>query len=115
MSKNNYFLVLGFHMIIERVMEHLKNFVKFIKQLTFYFKKNISLMNKYMVENMIDKNINYVKYFLRIIKEFDESTVLNPDLNGKETPSLNTEELNINKDALVDFCQKNSINESSLF
>ena len=45
---------------------------------------------------MIDKNVNYIKYFLEIIKEFDESTVLNPDLNGIETPNLNTDELKIN-------------------
>ena len=31
---------------------------------------------------MIDKNINYNKYFLRLIKDFDESTMLSSDLNG---------------------------------
>ena len=46
---------------------------------------------------MIDKNVNYIKYFLEIIKEFDESTVLNTDLNGIETPNLVTEEFKINK------------------
>ena len=35
---------------------------------------------------MIDKNVNYIKYFLNLIKDFDESTILNPDLNGIETP-----------------------------
>ena len=64
---------------------------------------------------MIDKNANYVKYFLEILKEFDESTVLNPDLSGIDTPSLNVEELKIDKKPLDEFCQKNSVNESVLF
>ena len=54
---------------------------------------------------MIDKNVNYIKYFLEIIKEFDESTVLNPDLNGIETPNLNNDELLIIKFSLNGFCQ----------
>ena len=45
---------------------------------------------------MVDKNINYNKYFLRIIEDFDESTILNPNLNGRETPKLNHKELKIN-------------------
>ena len=38
---------------------------------------------------MVDKNLNYNKYFLRIIKDFDESTILNPKLNGQNSPKLN--------------------------
>lgn len=34
---------------------------------------------------MIDKNINYNKYFLSLVKDFDGSTMLNPDLNGVKT------------------------------
>ena len=50
---------------------------------------------------MIDKNLNYIKYFLNLIKDFDESTVLNPDLSGIETPNLVTEEFKINKHELI--------------
>ena len=31
---------------------------------------------------MIDKSVNYNRYFIRLVKDFDESTILNPDLNG---------------------------------
>ena len=44
---------------------------------------------------MVDKNINYNKYFLRIIKEFDETTILNTNLNGQDTPKLNSEDLKV--------------------
>ena len=64
---------------------------------------------------MIDKNLNYIKYFLNLIKDFDESTVLNPDLSGIETPNLVTEEFKINKHELIEFCRKNCITESVLF
>ena len=39
---------------------------------------------------MVDKNLNYNKYFLRIIKDFDESTILNPNLNCQNRPKLNS-------------------------
>ena len=64
---------------------------------------------------MIDKNVNYIKFFLKIIKDFDESTILNPDLNGIKTPKLEIEELKINKDALNEFCIENSITKIVLF
>lgn len=41
---------------------------------------------------MIDKDTNYNKYFLRLVKDFDESTILNPDLNGVNKPELNKNE-----------------------
>ena len=56
---------------------------------------------------MIDKNINYDKYFLRIIKDFDESTILNPNLNGVEKPKLNKNKLTIKKDNIEEFCKQN--------
>ncbi|WP_296860642.1 non-ribosomal peptide synthetase [uncultured Methanobrevibacter sp.] len=64
---------------------------------------------------MIDRNVNYNKYFLRIIKGFDESTILNPDLNGVEKPKLNKNELKIKKDSVEEFCKENSISENILF
>jgi len=64
---------------------------------------------------MINKNINYIKYFLELIKDFDESTVLNPNLGGVETFELDDEKLIIQNDVLKDFCSKNSISENVLF
>ena len=64
---------------------------------------------------MIDKTINYNKYFLRIVKDFDESTMLNPDLNGVEKAKLNKNELKIKKDYIEEFCKENSISENILF
>ena len=31
---------------------------------------------------MIDENVNYNRYFLKLIKDFDETTTLNPNLSG---------------------------------
>ncbi|WP_295116325.1 non-ribosomal peptide synthetase, partial [uncultured Methanobrevibacter sp.] len=64
---------------------------------------------------MIDKNVNYIKYFLQIIKDLDESTVLNPDLNGMKTPNLKNAELKLNKFSIKEFCAKNSITDNILF
>ena len=64
---------------------------------------------------MVDKNINYNKYFLRIIKEFDETTILNPNLNGQDTPKLNSEDLKIKNDKINEFCKDNGISENILF
>lgn len=64
---------------------------------------------------MFDKNANYNKYFLRIIQEFDESTVLNPDLNGRKTPKLNQKEVEINLNEIKEFCNNNEISENTLF
>ena len=46
---------------------------------------------------MIDKDTNYNKYFLRLVKDFDENTILNPDLNGVNKPELNKNEFKIKK------------------
>jgi len=64
---------------------------------------------------MLDKNINYIKYFLKLISEFDESTILNPDITGNEKPKLNKNELKIEKDNLHKFCEKQLISENILF
>ena len=64
---------------------------------------------------MFDKNANYNKYFLRIIQEFDESTVLNPDLNGRKTTKLNQKEVEINLNEIKEFCNNNEISENTLF
>ena len=53
---------------------------------------------------MIDKNINYNKYFLRLVKDFEESTALTPDLNGTEKPELKKNELTISKNNIEEFC-----------
>ena len=37
---------------------------------------------------MIDKNKNFEKYFLKQIIDFDETTLLSPDIGGSETPKL---------------------------
>lgn len=66
-------------------------------------------------DNMIDKNINYNKYFLSLVKDFDGSTMLNPDLNGVKKPQLNKNELEIKKDKIEEFCNQNSISENILF
>ena len=64
---------------------------------------------------MIDKNTNYNKYFLELIQDVDESTILNPDLNGKNAPKLNKEELTIKIDEIKEFCKTNSISENVVF
>ena len=63
---------------------------------------------------MIDKNINYNKYFLRLVKDFDESTMLSPDLNGVEKPKLIKNEL-IMDNVIEEFCNENSISQDILF
>ncbi|WP_407414725.1 amino acid adenylation domain-containing protein, partial [Methanobrevibacter sp.] len=64
---------------------------------------------------MIDKNVNYNKYFIGILKDFDESTILNPDLNGVKKPELNESELKIKANVIEEFCKENSITENILF
>ncbi len=64
---------------------------------------------------MVDKDINYNKYFLGLLQDVDESTILNPDLNGKNAPKLNKEELTIKTDEIKEFCKTNSISENILF
>ncbi|MBO5152365.1 MAG: amino acid adenylation domain-containing protein, partial [Methanobrevibacter sp.] len=64
---------------------------------------------------MLDKNINYNKYFLKLVSEFDEATMLNPDIAGNEKPKLNKNEFKIEKDNICEFCEKNLISENILF
>ena len=67
------------------------------------------------MDKMIDKSVNYNKYFISLVKDFDESTVLNPDLNGVKKPKLNKNELKIKTDRIEEFCKRNSITENILF
>lgn len=69
----------------------------------------------YVVDKMINKTVNYNKYFLKSIEDFDESTILNPNLNSKKTSKLNKKELKIKKDGIKEFCEKNSISENEVF
>ena len=64
---------------------------------------------------MIDKSVNYNRYFIRLVKDFDESTILNPDLNGVKKPKLNKNELKIKSSRIEEFCKENSITENILF
>ena len=48
------------------------------------------------------KNTPHNEYFLRIIKNFDETTFLNSDLNGQDTPELKNTELKYNKEKIVE-------------
>ena len=48
-------------------------------------------------DDMLDKNINYNKYFLKLVSEFDEATILNPDIAGNEKPKLNKNEFEVEK------------------
>ena len=64
---------------------------------------------------MTDQNKGPIKYFLKHIKQFDESTLLNSNLQGSETPKLNTIELKMDKNSLDTFCINNSIKKSVLF
>ncbi len=58
---------------------------------------------------MVDRNINYNRYFLRQINDFDESTMLNPNLTGNEKIKLNKNELKIKNNKIKEFCKENSI------
>ena len=64
---------------------------------------------------MVDKKTNYNKYFLGLLQDVDEPTILNPDLNGKDTPKLGQSELKIENNKVKEFCQENSISENVLF
>ena len=64
---------------------------------------------------MIDKSVNYNRYFIRLVKDFDESTILNPDLNGVKKPKLNKNQLKIKSSRIEEFCKENSITENILF
>ena len=66
-------------------------------------------------DDMLDKNINYNKYFLKLVSEFDEATMLNPDIAGNEKSKLNKNEFKIEKDNICEFCEKNLISENILF
>ncbi len=64
---------------------------------------------------MADKNVNFNRYFLSIIQDFDESTSLNPNLNDKKIPKFFEDHLEINNEDLQVFCKKNFISNNILF
>ena len=64
---------------------------------------------------MIDRNINYNRYFLGQLDDFDESTMLSSDLSGNKKPKLNKNELKIKNNEIEEFCKENSISENILF
>ena len=64
---------------------------------------------------MIDKNKNFEKYFLNQIMDFDEATLLSPNLGGSETPKLAKCEFELKFDELNDFCSENQISKDILF
>ena len=64
---------------------------------------------------MIDKNKNFEKYFLKQIIDFDEATLLSPDIGGSETPKLAKSEFKSEITGLNDFCRENEISENTLF
>ena len=45
---------------------------------------------------MIDNNKNFEKHFLNQIMDFDEATLLSPNLGGSETPKLAKNEFELN-------------------
>ena len=56
-----------------------------------------------------------INIFLGLLQDVDEPTILNPDLNGKNTPKLNNTELKIKNNEIKEFCKINSISENVLF
>ena len=67
------------------------------------------------MSHMIDKNLNYNKYFLKLISDFDEATLLSPNMNGQKTPKLSNVQLKINGLEIRNFCKNNSISDNILF
>jgi len=64
---------------------------------------------------MIDNNKNFEKHFLNQIMDFDEATLLSPNLGGSETPKLAKNEFELKFDELDDFCSENQISKDILF
>lgn len=55
-----------------------------------------------------------VEYFYKKVLDFDESTILSPNLNGdKENGEICKSAVEIND--FSDFCKRNSITENDLF
>ena len=64
---------------------------------------------------MVDKNKNFEKYFLNQIVDFDEATLLSPNIGGNETPKLEKCEFKLRTDELNKFCSENHLSEDILF
>ena len=71
-----------------------------------------------LIENELEQSNKYKQaeaYFDRQISEFDESTVVTPDLESNEEGVLRTNELSLNAGEIHDFCRKEGITENNLF
>ena len=64
---------------------------------------------------MIDKNKNFEKYFFNQIVDFDEATLLSPNIGGNKTPKLEKCELKLKISELNQFCSENQLSENILF
>ena len=74
----------------------------------------IIIINKRMILWLIKIQIT-INIFLGLLQDVDEPTILNPDLNGKNTLKLNNTELKIKNNEIKEFCKINSISENVLF
>ena len=64
---------------------------------------------------MIDKNKNFEKYFFNQIVDFDEATLLSPNIGVNKTPKLEKCELKLKISELNQFCSENQLSENILF
>ncbi len=65
---------------------------------------------------MADKYKTFEKYLLNAFKEFDESTVLNPDLDGQNgIEKFDKSIFELKNDGISEFCEKNYIDKNILF
>ena len=65
---------------------------------------------------MVDKNKLFERYLFDVFKEFDESTLLTPDLNGqKDIEKSDKSIFEFKNDNISEFCEKNSIDKNILF
>ena len=64
---------------------------------------------------MFDKNKNFEKYFFNQIVDFDEATLLSPNIGGNKTPKLEKCELKLKISELNQFCSENQLSENILF
>ena len=80
--------------------------------------ENVNGFEYSLIENDLEKSNKYKQaeaFFDRQISEFDESTVVTPDLESNDDGVLATNELSLNAKKVHDFCRKESITENNLF
>ena len=71
-----------------------------------------------LIENDLEQSNKYQqaeKFFDKQISEFEESTVVTPDLESNDDGVLCTNELSLNADDVHNFCRKEGITENNLF